>query len=135
MAQFQGTVDGQTIFGFADGDDAVQVEHIENIGSLIVGADGATLFSQMASKAARIRIRLLHTSPTHELLLEKQRNQRNNILDGFPVDFVETASGEGGTADKCFIEVGAMFQYGKNGTPREWVLVTGDFEPKIPNNS
>lgn len=134
--QFQGTLDGQTIDGFWDGDDAVEIEPLDDQGMMLIGADGTSLFSQYASKGARVTLRLQHTSPTNELLYEKERAQRQNLaVNGFPLDLEEVNSGEGGNGDRFYIEKRPTKQYGKEASVRVWTLVTGDWEDRIPHNS
>lgn len=130
----QATLDGQKVQGFFDGDDAVTVEPGADIGSMMIGADGSGLFSQSADASARITLRLQHTSPTHRLLLQKLRRQREaGGLSGFPFDVIDTRSGEGGNGERCFIMNAPTDGKGMNATVREWVLVTSEWNSNIPN--
>lgn len=131
----QATLDGLTVRGLFDGDDAISVERGADVGTLLVGADGSSIFSQSSNESAQITLRLQHTSPTHRQLLQKERQQRAGRLIGFPFDLIETGSGEGGTADKCFIMQGPTDSKGENASVREWVIITGNWTPNIPNVS
>ncbi|GFO81223.1 MAG: hypothetical protein A49_08500 [Methyloceanibacter sp.] len=133
MINVQATLDGIAVRGFWDGDDAMTVT-VADVGEMLVGAGGDSIFSQSADQSAEITIRLQHTSKTHEQLVKKWKQQRAGRLNGFPFDFIDKDSGEGGTADKCFISKAPDDQKGQNATVREWTLVTGDYEPLTPNN-
>lgn len=127
------TLDGLAVQGLWDGDDAITVEQGADVGALLVGADGSSIFSQSANKSARITIRLQHTSPTHRQLVGKWKQQRAGRLLPFPFDIIEKNSGKGGTADKCFVMQAPTDQSGTNATVQAWVLVTGEWEPHLPN--
>lgn len=133
MLNVAATLDGQPVLGLFDGDDAINVEEGADVGTLMVGADGAAIFSQSADRSAVITIKLQHTSPTHRLLLQKVRMQRAGKLTGFPFDVNDTGSGEGGTADKCFVQKAPATSKGEKATTRDWVIVTGDWSPNVTN--
>jgi len=128
-------VDGQLIQGIWDGDDAISIAPLADKGTMLIGADGSAMFSVSANKGATITLRLMHTSPTHRLLMQKLKRQQAlaSPAAAFPVTAFDTSSGEGGTADKCFIQSAPTDTKGTNATVREWVLVTGEFVPEIPN--
>ncbi|UNK39384.1 DUF3277 family protein [Shinella sp. H4-D48] len=129
------TVDGQIIQGLWDGDDAISIAPLADKGTMLIGADGSALFSVSANRGATITLRLQHTSPTHRLLQQKLKRQQAlaSPATAFPVTAYDTSSGEGGTADKCFIQAAPTDTKGVNATVREWVLVTGEFNAEIPN--
>jgi len=134
MNNVTATVDGQSARGFWDGDDAVVTEQLEDVGSLLVGADGSSIFSQSANQGATITFRLQHTSPTHKLLHQRWARQRSkgNRITGFPVTVADVSSGEGGSTDQAFVMTAPSDSKGVTATVREWVLVTGDWKPSIP---
>lgn len=129
------TVDGQVIQGLWDGDDAIQIAPLADKGQMVIGADGSALFSVSANRGAMITLRLMHTSPTHRLLMQKLKRQQAlaSPITAFPVTAYDTSSGEGGTADKCFIKTAPTDTKGANATMREWVLETGEFVAEVPN--
>jgi hypothetical protein len=129
-------VDGQKVRGFWDGDDAFAVEPIEDIGTMLVGADGDALFSQHAGEAVRITLRIQHTSATHAQLMEKLIEQRTSTkaqLDGFPVSVFDMSSNEGGATGKAFILTAPGTVEGKAAGPREWVLISGAWDYDMPD--
>ena len=132
MLNVTATLDGRAVLGLFDGDNALQVTQGADVGSMLVGADGASLFSQTADRSAQITLRLQHTSPSHRQLVEKWKAQRAGRLVGFPFDFIDAMSNEGGSADKCYIMRAPDDTKGNNATVREWVIVTGDWTPTVP---
>lgn len=134
MLNVTATLDGRQVSGTFDGDDALKVSQGVDVGTLLVGADGSSIFSQSADRSAQITIKLQHTSPTHKQLIERWKRQRSGSVVGFPFDFIDSISGEGGSADKCFIMRAPDDTKGTNATVREWMLVTGDWNPNVPND-
>ena len=128
------TLDGQKVLGLWDGDDVVSVAPLTDIGSMLVGADGSSIFSQSANEGATITLRLQHTSPTHKLLHEKWARQRapGVRIVGFPFHAIDVDSGEGGSTDQAFIQTAPTDAKGVTAGTREWVLVTGQWRPQIP---
>jgi hypothetical protein len=134
MKNVSATLDGQRVTGLWDGDDAIVVTPLTDVGTMLVGADGSSIFSQSANNGATITLRLQHTSPTHRNLMQKLQRQRavGVRLSGFPFISIDVDSGEGGSTDQCFIQTAPNDEKGVNAAAREWVLVTGDWKPEIP---
>lgn len=135
MLNVAASIDGLKIGCLWDGDDAITIEQASEVGVGLVGADGCAVFSQSANKSANITLRLQHSSATHRQLVQKWKQQRAGRLIGFPFDLIDRNSGEGGTADKCFIASAPVDQAGVNATARTWVLWTGHWEPQTPNQN
>jgi len=135
MKNVQATLDGQSVVGFWDGDDAVTVEMVDDVGTGMVGADGSSIFSHRAGNAHTITLRLQHTSPAHRMLQQKWARQRavGVRVAGFPFSHIDVDSGEGGTADDCYIQAAPSSQQGTEAAVREWVLWTGFYTPNVPN--
>lgn len=127
------TLNGLRVVGGWDGDDAIVVTPLADVGQMMVGADGSSIFSQSANDGATIQLRLQHTSPTHRQLMQSWAMQRAGRLDGFPLDIKELRSGNGGTTDQAFISAAPEQSLGVNATVRLWTLVTGSWEPAVPN--
>lgn len=127
-------LDAQRIVGLWDGDDAIVITPLTDVGTMLVGADGASIFSQSANNGATITLRLQHTSPTHRALMQKLQRQRapGIRVTGFPFSVIDVDSNEGGSTDQCFIQTAPNDEKGVNAVAREWVLVTGDWKPEIP---
>jgi hypothetical protein len=132
MINVTATLDGRRVVGFADGDEAVKVATAGDIGQMLVGADGTYLFSGTADRSAVITLRLKPNSPTHRQLVQKWLAQRAGRLVGFPFDVIDAGGGEGGSGIDCFITKAPDDNKGVNATPREWVLASGDWTPRVP---
>ena len=126
------TISGSEVYGFFEGDDAVIVEENADIGTGLVGADGSSIFSQSTDRAARITIKLQHTSPTHRYMTQLLARQRGGALGGVPVSVRDNRSNEGGACDQAFIQQATSDQKGQSATVREWVLWTGEWQRTIP---
>lgn len=135
MQNVSATVDGQRVVGLWDGDDPIVVTPATDQGTGLVGAGGDGIFSISANRGAMISIKLQHTSPTHRLLMQKLKRQRAlaSMSASFPFSFIDAGSGEGGAADKCFIQTSPADQKGVNASVREWVLWTAEWNEEIPN--
>ncbi|WP_116082112.1 phage protein [Tropicimonas sp. IMCC34011] len=129
------TLDGRTVRGMDEGDNAFEVAPMANRGEMRVGASGDSIFSGSTNKAARFTLRLMHTSPTHRQLMEKDVQSSAGVRRAFPLSFKDIGSGEGGSATGCWIEQAPTVQKGQNATVREWVIVAGDYAPSIPNEA
>jgi len=112
MLNVAAILDGQPVQGLFDGDDAITVTPGVDLGTMLIGADGASIFSQSADRSATISIKVQHTSATHRQLSRKAAQQRAGRLIGFPFSFMDTGSGEGGVADKCFIQTAPAVTHG-----------------------
>lgn len=128
-------IDGQQVIGFWDGDDSVVVSQGSDAGTGLVGADGSGIFSISSDASATITFRLQPTSPAHRLLSQKLKRQQalGSVGSAFPVVVIDSGTGEGGSADKCFIASRPTDSKGKAATVREWVLWTSEWNPEIPN--
>ena len=127
-------VDGQAVTGFWDGDDAFVATPTDDIGVLVTGANGDGLFSQRAGTPHTLTLRLMHTSPTHKLLMQRWARQRavGVRVQPFPVSKIDVDSGEGGATAHAYIQSAPADSMGVNAVVREWVLATPDWEPTIP---
>lgn len=125
-------IDGLRVVGNWDGDDAIAITPVEDVGALLQGADGSSIFSQYATEGVTISIKVQHQSPTHiqlEQLLAVQKTARGT--QGFPVSITDTRSGESGSTEQAFIQGRPEVGYGKNATVRDWTLVVGSWETAI----
>ena len=126
-------LDGVRVQGLWEGDDAITVEPGVDVGSLMVGADGSSIFSQSANESATITLNLQHTSPTHRNLHQKWARQRSGVLVGFPFSVIDTTCGEGGSTDQAFVMTAPTDSKGVNAVVRTWVIICGQWTPEIPS--
>ncbi len=129
----EATLDGQSVIGLFDGDNAIQIDQNTDAGEGLVGVQGDAIFSQTADRSAMVTLRLQHTSPTHRTLLQKWKAQRAGVLRGFPFAVIDAGSNEGGNGDKCFVKSAPSDTKGAQATVREWSIWVGDWTPTIPD--
>lgn len=128
------TLDGLSVQGLFDGDNAIQVDQNADVGEGLVGVQGDAIFSQTADRSAMITLRLQHTSPTHRQLVQKWKAQRAGSLRSFPFDLIDAGSNDGGNGDQCYVKRAPSDTKGANATVREWVIWCGDWTPSVPEN-
>ena len=123
-------LDRQPIQGLFEGDDAIVISENADIGTMTIGADGSSIFSQAVNNGAMINIKLQHTSPTHKRLVQllKRQQARGGLNTGMAFSVKDRASKEGGATDQAFIMTAPDQSFGTNATVREWVLVTGTYK-------
>jgi hypothetical protein len=135
MINVSATLDRRDVKGLWDGDDAIVVSQGADVSTMLIGADGSSIVSISADHSAQISVKLQHTSPTHRFLSQKlkQLRARGANATAFSFSIKDKVSGEGGTADQCYIMTAPEDSKGKNAAVREWVLITGEWNPEIPN--
>ncbi len=131
------SIAGQRIVGFWEGDNAVEIAPVEDAGSLMVGADGDALYSVYAGNPHTVILRLQHTSPSHEFLLQKLKELKADTprMDGFSISVRDIRSNDGGSSARAFIQGEATVSFGKAGSIREWTLVCGDWESNVTTSN
>ncbi|MDF2114798.1 DUF3277 family protein [Roseiarcaceae bacterium H3SJ34-1] len=68
-------IDGVRIQGFADGDDVIKLERSTELGTPLIGADGASIVSISADRSAKLTLKLLQTSPANQQGLAPARRR------------------------------------------------------------
>lgn len=132
FANVTATLNKREVVGFWEGDDAVTVEENADIGTGVIGADGASIFSQAVNRGARITLRVMPNSPIHSQLNRLLQSQRDGNLGGFGFTVTDTASNEGGSCDRALIVQAPGTQNGTAAAVRTWVLWTGYWVWRIP---
>lgn len=124
-------IDGARVTGFGDGDDVISIERTTELGTALVGADGASILSITADRSAKLTLKLLQTSPMNQFLQNKVARMRAGGLTAltFPVGFVDMSNGESGGCTQALVMKEAMPQKGKNASEREWELFCPCWEP------
>lgn len=124
---------GQRVVGFWEGDNAVEIAPVEDVGSLMMGADGESLFSVFAGSPHTITLRVQHTSPAHELLLRKLAELKADTprMEGFPFSARDIRSNDGGSTEQAFVQGEPTEGFGKAASMREWTLVCGNWKKNI----
>ena len=115
---------GQLITGFAEGDDAVQVETAENDWELEVGADGEATRSRSNNLAAGITLRLQKGSLSNDILNGFLQADRQSGVGTQPLLIKDNLGRELHGAETAWIEKAPDAAFGVTAGDREWVLRT-----------
>lgn len=122
--------------GAAAAEEGISTEMIEETDTMRGGADGAQMHSLHGSKAARVMVRYLKTSPTNSILDAAYRYQRQSgLLWGKNVLVVANPV----TGDKYVYTQVAFTKHPNNGWDKEgpvieWEFNCGVMEPLIGSN-
>jgi len=115
-------IDGKPASGFWEGDDAVVIERNQDSVTPVVGVDGDATASISADDSVMITLRLQPNSPTHQVLMNKFRQNRGGRARPFSIGVRDTGNGEGGSAPRAIITVSPNASFGQNATVREWTI-------------
>lgn len=126
-------LNGKEVVGLWEGDDAVIVAPRTDVGSEMVGVDGAGIMSISADRSVLITLKLQGTSPTHRFLENRHIRMRGGGSQTMPISIRDTATGEGGNARECLIKQAPDRAFGMNAASRDWVLWAQCWEPNRIN--
>jgi hypothetical protein len=116
------TIDGRRVIGLWEGEDAVQVERPDDLGSTTTGADGASVVSITASQTANVTLRLMANSAMNTYLQQRAKLMRAGSQRIMSVEIRDTITGEGGGCTSAIITKEPSKSYGATATMREWVI-------------
>lgn len=121
-------VNGIEIDGFADGDDAIQVERRVDTGTDRMGADGQMFYTQSADKSGEITLRLLPGSDSNKYLSDLCKEQESGIFAPISVLIQDTFRQDRGSAGACYLKKQATLTRGAGAANNEWVIVAENLE-------
>ena len=117
------TIDDVQVVGLWEGDDVVVVERSTDLGTPLVGADGASVVSITADQSARLTLRLMPNSAMNQYLTQKKKAIRaGSLRSTMRVAIRDTSTGEGGGCSAAVIMTEPGVSFGQNATSRDWVL-------------
>jgi len=117
------TLNGLSVTGFWEGDDAITITPNSDNATPLVGVDGDATVSYSTDDAVRVVLRLKADSPMNAILNRFYKRARaGNFGGGFPVSIRNTGNGEGGSGAEAHIIRSPERQFGLNATQREWEL-------------
>lgn len=125
------TIDGVVVQGYAEGDDAVTIEAFKEIGTPVVGADGASMMAVSASQAATVIVKLLASSPMNKWLRNRVARMRSGALTGvtFALGFTDLSLGESGGCTTAMIQAEPSTQRGEKAGDMEWKFFCPCWQP------
>lgn len=108
-------------------EEGITVSFIEEKDTMVPGASGEAMHSLNASKAARITVRLLKTSPTNALLSAMYNFQANGAATWGQNTIVvsDVARGDVITAQQAAFAKQPDISYSKEGAMNEWTFNCG----------
>lgn len=115
-------IDKRPVVGFWEGEDAVMVERPDDLGTVMTGADGASIVSITASETANVTLKLQANSAMNQYLTQAVKAMRNGSQRLIEIDIRDTTSGEGGGCTSAVVIKEPGRSYGSAATVREWVL-------------
>ena len=118
-------VNGGSLSGFWEGDDAVTIEDGADVATPSVGAGGAVVLSISTDQTAIYTVKLQATGGGHAILnkLYRQAKATGGFL--FPSAIRDRGTGEGYNANKCYIIGAPTRGFGQNASMREWKIFAG----------
>lgn len=112
------------ITGFAEGDDSIAIEFLQEDWQLTVGADGEGTRAKTNNQAARLTLKLLQTSDANDLLNAYYQADKASNSGLFPFLLKDNNGRELHIAEQMFIEKRPDPTLGQNVSERVWVLLT-----------
>lgn len=114
-------VGGVQAFGFGDGDDAILIDPIEDVASMMQGCDGWATISKNAATGVKITLKLLDTSPFNGIL-QATLTSMDALGQIIPIPiFLKDLNGlDLLQVDQAVISKRPSAPYGKNANIRQW---------------
>lgn len=123
------------ITGFAEGDDAITVEFLQEDWQLTMGADGEGTRAKSNNSAARVTLKLMQTSDANDLMNAYYQSDKLSNSGLFPFMLKDNNGRELHVAEQMFIEKRPDPSHGQNVGQREWVLLTDNMNSNFGGNS
>lgn len=122
-------VDGDSISGFAEGDDPVMFTYNKPATNMTVGVDAFAAFSEVVDRSGTITLKVMPGSPAQAVL-------ENKLATGgiFPISVTDTGTGEGGMSVECLINEPGDTVFGENSTAREWTIHANNWQRNAITN-
>ena len=96
----------------------------DDIGNMLIGADGSGMHSLHADKSGKVTVRLLKTSPTNQLLsaLYAFQTATGAAYGQNTIVIIDKSRGDVITASQCGFAKAPDIAYAKDGGTLEWVF-------------
>lgn len=115
--------------GSGAAEEGVTVETIEETDKMLIGADGSPMHSLNPSRAAKITVRLLKTSPVNGLLIQMMNLQRaSSVLWATNVLSISDARGDVGVGRSVAFLKPPTLTYAKEAGMNEWEFNCGAWD-------
>jgi hypothetical protein len=113
--------------GAGNAEEGIDFEQVDELDKLDIGADGTPMHSLHASKGARVRVRLLKTSPTNAALMQMVAFQRQSgaTHGQNTINIANIATGDVATFQRVAFSKIPNITYAKDGGMIEWDFNAG----------
>jgi len=113
--------------GSANAKEGISIEYTEDKDRMVIGADGSAMHSLIASRAGKVLVRLLKTSPVNEMLEQLYNYQTSTSLyHGQNVIRVSNSvTGDDYTATQCAFTKFPRNDYAEEAGMLEWDFNAG----------
>ena len=114
-------------FGAAVSEEGITVEPTEDQNNMMIGADGSVMHNLHAGKSGKVRVRMLKTSPTNQLLAAMFELQRSSsaLWGNNVITLRDSARGDVITCQQVAFSRAPTSNYGKDGAMQEWAFDAG----------
>lgn len=112
-------------------EEGITIEFLEETDNMLIGADGSTAHSLHASKAGKVTVRLLKTTPTNALLTQAYNFQRQSSLN-WGQNVIVVTNPVTGDVYSCTQAAFARFPsntFAKDAGTIDWEFLAGRIEP------
>lgn len=118
-------INGREITHWAEGDDVINIEHLTDLASHKIGADGHMMMSISADRSGEFTIKLQQTSPSNKYLLGLADivQAGTNVFVPVLVMFQDIYRNDLGTGVNGYIKKKANITRGMQANNTEWVVV------------
>lgn len=115
----------------AAAEEGFSIEYVDDQNASTGGADGSVMMSKIASRRARLTVRLQKTSPVNALLNSMWRTQHANAADWGTnvITHRDIARGDSNTLTQCAFARHPGVTYAIRGNTMEWVFDVGFWDP------
>ncbi len=121
-AQVFATFGNRLIEGLGDGDDAIQVEFVDDTTTVRTGVGGSAVVSINQSISATVRVRLLRTSKSNDYM-QRALNLWRATGTFFPFTLKDARGKEVHACAKAAVQKQPSSGHGKAASDIEWMIV------------
>jgi hypothetical protein len=119
--------------GAANAEEGIDVEPVEDIDILTIGADGSAMHTLRANKAGKITVRLLKTSPVNQQLSDMMAFQRTTSANHGQnnITITNAVTGDVITCQQVAFAKPPALKYATAGGINEWEFNAGIVDPAL----
>lgn len=108
-------------------EEGITIEQVDNVGRMVIGADGQAMQVLQATKGAHITVRLLKTSPTNFALMQAASSQRTSgaTWGQNTMSITELVTGDEISLAQVAFDKIPKIDYDKGGKTIDWTFLAG----------